>query len=72
MRDALTENDEYHRGPDAWPDDSVLVVVSSGLYAQIIDRARHLPYPVSGAFVAAQWIDNACEQDPTLAERIGW
>jgi hypothetical protein len=69
---ALTPGDLRHAGPDQFPADCLLLVVSPAEHARLTQLARSLPYPVGGPPIAAAHIDLACRQDPALRRALRW
>jgi hypothetical protein len=69
---ALLPGQERLAGPDVFPEDCVLVVLSPASARLWRDAAAEMPLPPSGPALAAMFLDDACRRHPPLAARLGW
>lgn len=69
---AIHGDEALYAGPDTFPEDAVLVVVSPAENERLRQSAATIPYPVSGPSIAAAIIDIECDRDPELGPRLGW
>lgn len=65
-------DDEKYAGPDDFPNDCLLVVISPSMHQKLIEESGRLPYPVSGPALALLFIEKKCAEDREFAKQIGW
>lgn len=68
----VPDGQKHLAGPDTFPDDCLLVIISPRKNADWTAAANRQPYPVSGPFIATQFIEARCRQDVALRARLRW